>query len=134
MARLNPKQKIQASFRAVINAHKKNLPAQEFEEYVWFQFEKVMLAIFQENWNAMKRSHVAWNYMWADPNEEDRTFELKTEPIGQPIQTVIPIKTEPEKKDIGAVQRMTPEQEKKTTIQGQVEAQMEEELEADNEL
>jgi hypothetical protein len=29
---------------------------------------------------------------------------------------------------------MTPEQEKKTTIQGQVEAQMEKELEADNEL
>jgi hypothetical protein len=133
MARLNPKQKIQASFRAIINARKKNLPIQEFEEYTWFQFEKVMLAIYQENWNAMKRSHVAWNYMWADPTEEDRTFELRTEPIGQPVQTVIPIRQDQTNtSDIGAVTRMTPEQErKKDTIQGEVEAKMESEFEDD---
>ena len=82
----------------------------------------------------MKRSHVAWNYMWADPNEEDRTFELQTEPIGQITQPVDPIKPPQANTDIGAVQRMTPEQEKKTTIQGQVEAQMEKELETENEL
>jgi hypothetical protein len=132
---MNSKQKIQACFQNIISYKKRNTPDQDFDEFVWHQFEKVNLIIYQENWNAMKRTHAALNYMWSDPTSPDKNFELTPEPIGQTIQTpsVTPILKDENmagRGAVGAATRMDAETERKrNTIQGQVEAETEKAME-----